>query len=201
MNEIPFRSGPEHGDGGDDDDGDEHISMPAFTYMDELLINVESSVQRRGQHIQYVLGDEDLPPWAYTIGMTDTLGHPELVVFGVDPESSMGILNDIYERLRNGRRFDIGRYTHELVGDLSVRFLPVPTTFWESSSLFAMWINYYGSLDPRRYPVPDALQLVWADSKGRFPWDRGYERRLVKLQPILEDLEPDDLGIGWEGAA
>jgi len=173
-----------------------------FTFMDELLIRIESSIQRCGQHIQYVMGDDRVPPWAYTIGMTDGLGHPEAVVFGLDPETAMGVLNHIAERVRTGHRFDIGRHTHEVVGELPVRLLAVPDRFWEQSSLFAMWMNYYGSLHhPERYPLPSAVQLVWPDAEGRFPWDRGHDRKFLGRQPILTDLDPDDLAIGFEGAA
>ena len=46
----------------------------------------------------------------------------------------------------------------------------------------AVW--YHGGA---RFP---ALQAVWADEAGRFPWDRWFPRELRDAQPILFEPEP-----------
>jgi len=34
-------------------------------------------------------------------------------------------------------------------------------------------------------PKFPAIQCCWPDKKGLFPWDRGFDPKWVKLQPVL----------------
>jgi hypothetical protein len=36
-----------------------------------------------------------------------------------------------------------------------------------------------------KQPFP-AMQLVWPDEQGRFPWESGYDERFFKLQRLLD---------------
>jgi hypothetical protein len=39
-----------------------------------------------------------------------------------------------------------------------------------------------------RYPDYAAVQLVWPDDKGRYPWVDGFNPKLVRQQPVLRDI-------------
>jgi hypothetical protein len=50
------------------------------------------------------------PPFAYTVGRSGAhFGQPELVVFGLDPDTAQTILNDLAERVRGGQRLHAGQ--------------------------------------------------------------------------------------------
>jgi hypothetical protein len=57
----------------------------------------------RTRFIVFVSGDGDEPPptFAYTIGLFG-MGHPELVVTGVDLQTAGGLLNELGDRIRTG---------------------------------------------------------------------------------------------------
>ena len=55
-----------------------------------------------------VAGEGRTPPFASTVGLFE-LGHPELVVFGLDAESSGGMLNWCAARVWDGELFSPGQ--------------------------------------------------------------------------------------------
>ncbi|WP_026877721.1 DUF4262 domain-containing protein [Jiangella gansuensis] len=109
------------------------------------------------------------PPYAYTVGLFG-FGHPEVVVFGLDEQTGSVVLNALGERVRRGRPLLPGRPLAVEGWHHRVRFFPfhdggaVPTL--ASAQRF-----YRRSADD---PVP-ALQCVWDDHQGLFPWEAGYD--------------------------
>lgn len=133
-------------------------------YMHDLMI-------RHGWAVQGVERDGDHPPWAYTVGLTEC-GLPELVVTGMRMERAAALLNDVAGHLmhaeppRPGERMPLhGWPTVEIVE------LPNPHAhLFTATALFGPWLR--------------ALQLVWADDRGHWPWDPGF-RGSRGGQPVL----------------
>ncbi|CAM3783174.1 DUF4262 domain-containing protein [Occultella aeris] len=115
------------------------------------------------------------PPMAYTIGLTRYHGHPELVISGLAARDATPVLNDLGAEVRDGRRLSAG----EVIG----AGRPHPYQLievWRPRRL--IWAHeIYGGPDRRVVP---ALQLVWADHDGRWPWLRpGRDRYQHLLGP------------------
>ena len=81
-------------------------------WSDQYDAQIVEAVRKSGWFIQYVGGSlcsrpgcdcpqDDGPAFAYTIGLFG-LGHPELLIFGVDPRTAGEVLNDLGERVRSG---------------------------------------------------------------------------------------------------
>jgi hypothetical protein len=49
---------------------------------------------------------------------------------------------------------------------------------------YAIW--FYRSLSK---PFP-AMQLIWPDKQGHFPWEAGYDERFYRLQKALYEAPP-----------
>jgi hypothetical protein len=47
------------------------------------------------------------------------------------------------------------------------------------TSLFALSDEFYG------FVRPPYLQVVWADTNGRFPWEPGFRTDFADMQPLL----------------
>ena len=73
--------------------------------IDEI---VRKDVDRYGWHVAKIAGDDDVPPWAHTIGLCERFDHPELVVFGLDLDAMHELLNALGERIKAGQRFAPG---------------------------------------------------------------------------------------------
>jgi hypothetical protein len=81
-------------------------------WLDQEDARRTAAIRRQGWTIQYVGGSlcsapgcecssDDCPAFAYTIGLFG-LDHPELLIFGVPPDTASGVLNDLGERIRLG---------------------------------------------------------------------------------------------------
>lgn len=113
---------------------------------------------------------------SYTVGLT-AMGHPEVVITGMPFEGSHAFLNYIGDLVREGRRFQPGTMTHDLTDVNTVGFITVT----ETDELSAVE-ELYGSVD--------ALQMIWTDTFGKYPWEPGF-RNPPGTQEILGDL-PDE---------
>jgi hypothetical protein len=134
-------------------------------YLDEL----RATIRIHGWVVQGV--EDDRLPYAYTIGLHNR-GLPELVVTGLPPERAAHVLNDVAAAACGGRVFRPG--AHVAVGDgplLEIVEVDHPDAH----------LNFAVALGG---PEIRALQLVWADDRGRWPWAAGWgpgQRR----QPVL----------------
>jgi hypothetical protein len=161
--------------------------MAKLTARDEALFRIQWAIERHGFFIQYVLGDPERPPWAYTIGFLEH-DHPEAVVIGLDPESAAGLLHELHRRILAGDRPVVGRWeAHEYRG-LPFRLVPIPPDQWlADSDLLLGCVDYYYGVR-REFPSePRAVQLVWADDDRHLPWDDGFATHLRRLQPLLDE--------------
>jgi hypothetical protein len=117
--------------------------------------------------VQYVWSgaEPNEPGFGYTVGLFG-LGHPELVVVGLDHQLSHGLLNKVAQWVVDGRNLVPGEVIPDDAGQdiLTVEVLPNPGEILFSANRFYE--------RPDEYSVP-ALQLTWADAAGRFPWDPG----------------------------
>ena len=160
--------------------------MSKFDWHDEYLFDIHRKVERFGFAIQYVMGEGAKPPWGYTIGFL-AHGHPEVIVFGLDPESTSSALHYLFDEIRSGedrRPVGVGR-DQELRG-LPIRLLPVPDEHWDDvEDRLCIAVSYYQGLRWRRSEMR-AVQLVWATDEGSFPWDVECPHRMRRLQPILD---------------
>lgn len=79
-------------------------------WIDQENARRTATIRHHGWDIQCVIGslcsdpdcgcaDGDGPAFAYTIGLFG-MGHPELLIFGLDPTTVAGVFNNLGERVR-----------------------------------------------------------------------------------------------------
>lgn len=126
------------------------------------------TIREHGWAIQFVFPCEDDPGTtiAYTIGLFG-MGHPELVVTGLDAEGAGCLLNDVGERVRKGQNLIPGQlltfehWPHRVF----VEEIPNPEQILFAANRHAQ--------RPDEASVP-AFALTYDDRNGRFPWESGY---------------------------
>lgn len=135
-------------------------------FLDQERAHTAATVRRFGWSIQYVFDDGTMSSFAYTVGLFG-MGHPELLIFGVGQSTAAGVLNDLGGRVRTGAQLGHGelltfdRWVHRV----ELREVPNPGEILFTANEFY--------LRPDWASVP-ALQVIWDDRNGRFPWDDGY---------------------------
>ena len=152
--------------------------------MGKKPASISAHVKQFGWHIAEVLGNEHYPPFASTIGLTFTLEHPELVLFGLndDLDFMAEVLGDLALRVASGERFEHGAKKRGVLQEVTCQFARFPRSAFVEH--LGQAIAYYGGAD--RF---DAVQCLWPDLKKRLPWDRRVMPEALGQQPVF--LRPD----------
>ncbi|MEE8407359.1 MAG: DUF4262 domain-containing protein [Acidimicrobiia bacterium] len=155
-------------------------------WLDQEDANVAEKIRRYGWFIQYVGGSScsrpececsqsDDPAFAYTVGLFG-LAHPELLIFGVGPNTAAGVINTLGSRVRDGEALLPGQlvtfdeWPHQIIPE------PVPNP----GEIVFEANRYYQR--PADVSVP-VLQLSYDDTEGRFPWEEGYAAPEMQPRP------------------
>ncbi|GAA1752050.1 DUF4262 domain-containing protein [Luedemannella helvata] len=157
--------------------------MDGWDRYDERVTAV---VRRHGWFVQYVLGDTcaspecgcaktGQPAYAYSIGLHG-LGHPELLIFGVPPETAGGVINVLGRRVRAGEILIPG----ELVTFDEWTHRVRPEVVPDAEGIVLGANRYYRRPPGRSVPV---LQLSYDDRAGLFPWEPGHAAPSLQPRP------------------
>jgi Domain of unknown function (DUF4262) len=145
----------------------EHPDASRSDYLDHL----GDMIAQYGWAVQGVEPDRIHPPWAYTVGLT-AYGRPELVVTGLPLLAATELLNDVAAHCVHAAPPAPGEQVPLRGGPLiEVVEVEVPAAH------LVMAVEIYG-------PSIRALQVVHADDRGHWPWERGY-RGVPGGQPVL----------------
>lgn len=139
-------------------------------WRDQCEARTRDIIRTHGWAVEAVFGDHRRrrPDFAYTVGLWG-FGHPELLVLGLPVDPAARLLNELGERVRAGERMQAGDEVASVLVHpahvVQLLRLPRPETI-----LFAAQSTYRR---PGGKVVP-ALQVVYPDSRGRYPWDPAY---------------------------
>jgi hypothetical protein len=155
--------------------------MPSFSSNPEQRAAEQKcidDVEQYGLHIINVHEDAEGPGFAYTVGLFRTYQHPEIILFGLPPQTMHALLNDVADLIRSGSRFEAGATSDEVLRDYLCAFRAVPERHYEAHLGWAVWF-YEG----RSFP---ALQLVYPDREHRWPGEASVREAFLAQQPLLE---------------
>jgi hypothetical protein len=111
------------------------------------------------------------PPYSYTVGLTE-LGRPELLVTGLSKERASNVLMAVAEQVLDAEVPAPGtrlRLPGQRPGEI-VRVAEPGVHLGVAADLFGERLS--------------ALQLVYADVRGRWPWDKTFRNGRAG-QPVL----------------
>ncbi|HUL60469.1 MAG TPA: DUF4262 domain-containing protein [Anaeromyxobacteraceae bacterium] len=139
---------------------------------------IDEAVAQYGWAVQMIPGEGDEPPFAYTVGLFKSYGHPEIITLGLRLEVLKAMLNACGERVRRGEQLPVGTPFDGVLDDYPVALREVRAIdSYKRHVGYAGWFNQGWG-----FPL---LQLVWPDKAGRFPGDRGAPASLTEQQPLL----------------
>lgn len=123
-------------------------------------------------------GAETSAAFCITVGMYQ-FDLPEVVVSGVP----VFVVKDLVDELTEGHDFDrefLSGGRPKLIHDYNVIALPIETP--EQHQVLNLCRDFYTLIDK---PAFNAVQLVFADERGAFPWTAGYRQEDRESQPLL----------------
>jgi hypothetical protein len=150
--------------------------------FDETERRVVENVKKYGFHVWHVSPSADDDGFSYTVGLFDSYGHPEIVIFGQKVDWRNSMIDFIVEQIVEGKRFGTGELYPDLIEGFQCRFDSITSD--RSYRDFLGWdLWYYGTAKRLLERVP-VLQFVWPDMRGVFPdspaFDSGYRQPLLR---------------------
>jgi hypothetical protein len=145
-------------------------------------LRLMADVAQWGVHVVSGLSTAFDGSYAFSVGLFRTFDHPEVALFGREPALLERAVRRIAERVRAGERLDSRDVADGVLDGRAVTFRRIVPRHYATYLGYAVWFH-----DGPRFP---ALQGVWSDPAGRYPWERWFPREERDLQPILFEDEP-----------
>jgi len=145
-------------------------SRPPVDSRDSIDQDLDALIHEHGWAVRHVGASAHEAAFSYTVGLS-TLGLPEIVTTGMPFGSSHEFLNMVAQEMRDGLALAHGTRSTRFTDSGDISFIHVEDT----RGLTAV---------KARYGKVAALQLIWPDSTGAYPWDAGY-RNPPEAQPLL----------------
>lgn len=144
------------------------------SWIEEHLAALRGQIDQFGYTMVPVLHDPEtgMPEYIYTVGLQETMGKPDLIMFGVPIATAFELLKIIVQSMRDGMELSEGARLEE-VGNLP---LAVRTTDERCEAFVSQRLND---------DAPAYWQIVWPDQAGVFPWEPGFDERFRSAQPLL----------------
>ena len=136
----------------------------------KVLDKVKKDIENHGWHVLSVFGGGS-PNFSYTIGFTETLNHPEIVMSGLSTELMHNLLNDIGELIKKGAVFKSGNFSDKVLNGYSVKFSSVNTS--NINEYFRAAEVHYGQGNF------ETLQCIWPDKEGKFPCESDSSQEIL----------------------
>ena len=143
----------------------------------EIENEIEKEIRRDGYYLALHEAEDDFPAYAYTIGLQQSNGHPELLIFGLDDDTMRILLGDAADRVKAGQPIQPQQHYDDYFEGYKIVFAHVNVD--EYKGLFQYGVDFNHGID---FPM---LQLIWPDQEHRFPWEEQFDKNLVAKQPLL----------------
>jgi hypothetical protein len=152
--------------------------------FDEYLSSVAAKIADHGWTVIGIMAEGNQPGWMYTVGLEQTVSHPELIITGVgtalNEKVAYFILSHLAGEIVTGRRLVPGEPVAQCL-EGGYELMPVDVYDPYEGDTFNIAKHLYRGED---FAV---LQLVWPDMDHRYPWDpdweQGYHQCLIGERP------------------
>ena len=139
-------------------------------------------VEEQGVHVVHVPAAGEQPGHSYSVGLWESFGQPEVLVFGLPEDIALDLINVVADEADQGTQFAAGTRHAGLLQDYPVSLLDVPKALHGAFLQKACW-----AYEGEEFPV---VQLVWPDKQGRWPWEDGVRAGFRDAQPVLAMRPP-----------
>jgi hypothetical protein len=156
-----------------------HISNGKTCNCDDRTENkIVNEVNVHGWSVIVIEATEYLPSFAYTIGLWEKFGHPEIIAFGLTVKTLHEVLNIAGENIKNGKKYNINTHYPDFFSLGDSQLVLVDFRYIADYFNYAVWFNKGIEFH--------ALQIVWTDRNNKYPWQVGFEEEFVYRQPLLD---------------
>ncbi len=139
--------------------------------------NIKRVVEEHGWYVCKFLATDYLPSFCYTIGLWKNYQHPELISFGLTTDTLHSILNIGGDLVRNGQKLKANTEYDDFFEQSSAMIIDVHERNLKDYFGYGIWYN------EGDFP---AMQIIWKDRYGKFPWEKRFDKNFIHWQPLLD---------------
>jgi hypothetical protein len=145
--------------------------------MDQSEQKALSDIKEFGCHILHVMEEDDNPSFSYSIGIQKISNHPEIIITGLKFEIAHSIINEYNNKVKSGENFITDKFYNDFLENFDVTFKPVNKKYFKEYFGWARWLY-----DGNNFK---ALQLIYPNVNGIWPWDENASSEFKWLIPTL----------------
>ena len=139
---------------------------------------VLADVAEHGWHGVWIPEEAGTPGWTFSVGLSHTYGHAEIVVFGLPSPTAHAMIANAVVDIEAGKSFMPSSSSDAILEGYTCSFRSVHRN-WHAPLLgLALW--FYGE------PQVEALQCLWPDRDGHLPDSESCSSSVRARQPMLE---------------
>lgn len=127
---------------------------------------VDENIRKRGFHSTFVFADRS-PSFCYSTGIYETFGIPEIFISSLPQNLSHRLIESYVDKYKNVDSIPYDKRIDDLTERFPVYLIDVPTDKLTDYVLSS--VRYYKDKDLKY------AQLVYPDTKGNFPDEKGYD--------------------------
>lgn len=139
---------------------------------------IAAIIEKYGCYVALFESTAYLPSFAYTIGLLKSFNHPELICFGLPLETMHSALNEGANAIDQGASL-ISNIDYDIFFEGTKACL-IPVHKLSLNDYFGYAQEFYGYMNLK------ALQVIWPDPKGHYPWGKEFDQSLKDYQPLLD---------------
>lgn len=117
--------------------------------LDEHDRKLLADVERHGWHVVLIPSQDNIPGWAFTVGLTHSFGTPEQAMFGLSTDVMHTCLNILGEVARENGRMEPGERNPDVLTGYDVELRAVDPAWHAALFGYAQW--FYRPQTPRSY--------------------------------------------------
>jgi len=123
--------------------------------------------------------DDSIIPMTYSVGITESLDKPELIIFGVPQQFAAIFINMYYQMLKEGKTFEPDIEYTEFADGYPSKFKKIGTLAYVNHLCKAYEFNVQNNHEIK------ALQMIYPDKDGNWP-ENSTDEAFLKTAIILD---------------
>lgn len=139
---------------------------------------IKEGIEQQGFYVCNFEAEDCCPAFSYTVGLRVTQNHPDFLTMGLSVEMNSYLVVEAAEKVKSGKIIEPNHEYDDFLDGVPVRFVTIQRPHMQRHFGFAR--EYY---DTDQFK---ALQIVWPDKQGRWPWDEGCDEALAYCQKLLD---------------
>lgn len=145
--------------------------------MNEAEKKIVADIEEFGCHITSVFDSTgESPSFTYSTGISKSLDAAELIIIGLPNKLASSVVNNYMRRIREGEKFEVEKFYPDFLANFDITFGSVSAKSKEEFLLSSCW--FY----EKKF---EALQLVFPNTSGVWPWDAKADEDFHAIQPCL----------------